>query len=280
MQRRPRVVLEPMGKAWVWMVLVHGLIATAIWYGLIHLPLAVGANAGPQSGSPEVQEKFRWVSPSDFQKEYEAPRVVEADATAAEKVEQVEEEALPKMDMVPTVAEAAALSTAVPEATESAPKRDDGRAGNRFITLSRLTSDLAEPPSASKSARLSGPVPTLLDVARSIESPPVAQDLGVGGSAVRSGLDQVDAAIQEAFMENWVAPPISKVDVSRRTARLEVSVGRDGTVVGTLLFQPSGAASLDLSILEAAKKVKKIPVSLPAGFANSFYQLQVNFQID
>lgn len=283
MQSRSRVVLEPMGKAWFSMVMVHVSIAAFAWYGLVNGPRTEGA-AAPGKSLPVAsrEEALVWRSPADFRKADGRVGTEEKHPEESTDGESPEEgdpvsAAMPK---APTVAESASMTATVPPPAADAPRKAADRPGNRFITLLRLTSDLAEPPGAVRSVLPGGPVPILLDVAR-MEARPVIPQAGQGGAASsQSGLDEVDAAVQEAFMQNWVAPSITDVDPSRRTARLEVTVGRDGSVVSTLLFQPSGSRPMDVSILEAAKKVQKIAVSLPAGFANSFYQLQVNFQID
>jgi outer membrane biosynthesis protein TonB len=270
-----------MGRAWFAVVVVHALMAVAVWYALVEFPSRWGGEGlAPTAAEVTPSESLVWQAPSDYLRL----------AESAAPIEEVEKElpaepaaaAVPPTP-VPTVAEAATMSEAeVPPRESPVPKRDE-RPANRFIPLSRLTSDLAEPPSTLRSERPGTPVPTLLDVAR-VSGPtaltPRSGGSGIGGNTMRAGLDEVNAAVQEAFMRNWVAPDIRRVDPKRRTARLEVSLGRDGSILSTHLFEPSGSAPLDVSILEAAKKVKKIPVALPAGFPQPLYQLQVNFQID
>lgn len=294
MQRRKPITLEPLGRAWFMMVLFHGLLGLGIWWGLTSMDWETADPAAPRVlASAEAKvETLDWRSPSDFRIEAGSNPV--AEATEAASLPASEVEALsptPEEDVdeespiisgespVPTVAESAAMVPRDLRAeSEGSPAKLD-RAANRFITLSRLTSDLAEPPSASVGARGGGgPVPTLMDIARMPQMSPYSAGTGQGDTS--TALDEVDTAVQEAFLKNWVAPPVSKVDPEKRSAHLEVSIGKDGTVLGTLLSRPSGSSALDKSIDEAAEKVKKIPLTLPAGFGKPYYELQVNFQID
>ncbi len=287
MHRRKPTTIEPIGETWFLVVLLHAAIAVAAWMGLTAIEWETPA---PSPSSESVQlstEVLLWRSPSVFTSDIDKGSVVTSEVAEAlparkeAKPEPVEKvlEMPPVAERVPTVAESARMVPADFPSEDGNEGRQPKREANRFITLSRLTSDLAEPPAPFRSSTNAGrPVPTLLDVAKLNEIRPYNGQLGTLGDT--SVLDKVDAAVQKAFLENWMAPTVDKVDPEKRSAHLEVSIGKDGTVLGTLLSRPSGSEALDQSVESAAQKVTKIPLSLPAGFGRPFYELQVNFQID
>lgn len=286
MQRRSPspITLEPLGRAWLMVVLFHGLLGAGIWLGLtsIHWETAVPSAPG-EIGKQTAEEVLDWQSPSLFRFEGWQPAKVESEVPPTEPDPPATE--VLKEEMVPTVAESADVMSTDLSGPSGPSEANAGSVGsqrpaNRFITLSRLTSDLAEPPSPRRSELRKNPVPTLMDITKMNGTQLYPSRAGTAGSDLSSGLDEVDAAVQEAFLRNWVAPPVGSVDPDRRSAHLEVSIAMDGTVLGTMLARPSGSDALDSSIYEAAEKVKKIPLSLPAGFGKPFYELQVNFQID
>ncbi len=283
MQRRSPspITLEPLGRAWLMVVLFHGLLGAGIWLGLTSINWETAVPSAPgEIGKQKAEEVLDWQSPSLFRFEGRPPDEAESEVPPTKPDSPVVEAV--KEEMVPTVAESAdVMSTDLIGPSEASPgSAGSQRPANRFITLSRLTSDLAEPPSPRRSELRKNPVPTLMDITKMNGTQLYPSRAGTAGSDLSSGLDEVDAAVQEAFLRNWVAPPVGSVDPDRRSAHLEVSIAMDGTVLGTMLARPSGSDALDSSIYEAAEKVKKIPLSLPAGFGKPFYELQVNFQID
>lgn len=152
---------------------------------------------------------------------------------------------------------------------------------NRSITLRRMRSKPAIP-TAGKSPAPPLSSPTLLDIARlntmRTPSPPKP---GAAAAAddndSNAGLDAVDEAMNTAFLGVWTAPPIDAVPLAQRAARLNISLGKDGTVLKSQMSKFSGSHVLDQSILEAAANVKKIPVTLPANYSKESYDVELNF---
>lgn len=124
--------------------------------------------------------------------------------------------------------------------------------------------------------------PTLLDIARLNSMRP--NSLPKAGSAPPpedidniKELDAVDEALNAAFLGIWTAPPIDSVPPGQREARVNLSVGRDGSIVKTQMSKFSGSHVLDQSILETAAAVKKIPVTLPSNYSKDSYDVELNF---
>ncbi len=160
--------------------------------------------------------------------------------------------------------------TAVPPAKPSA---------NRSITLRRAPEKRAgttmfgapAPPMTS---------PTLMDIARlntlrpsAIPPPGSAPDTPVD----EADLDAVDESVNAAFLASWTAPPIESVPDGQREGRLNISIGKDGSILKAQMSKFSGSHVLDQSILEAAAKVKKISTTLPSNYSKDSYDLEMNF---
>ena len=121
--------------------------------------------------------------------------------------------------------------------------------------------------------------PTLLDIARlnTLRTAPVVVAPGVAQTDEEINLDAVDEALNAAFLTHWTAPPITVVPSAQREARLNISIGRDGTVLKSQMSKFSGSHDLDQSIIQAAAQVKKISVALPSNFSKESYGLELNF---
>lgn len=115
-------------------------------------------------------------------------------------------------------------------------------------------------------------VASLLDVA--------AMDAAAAGAAKGVRLDEVDRAIIQGFLREWVAPDASKLTLDQRTVTLDVSLDRDGRVLNFSLPRHSGSDDLDLSVLEAADRLGKIDIKLPASYPRDIYEFQVNFHVE
>lgn len=126
---------------------------------------------------------------------------------------------------------------------------------NKYITVSAKKLSLFTPAGAPNTAAASAPAP--------------GPDMG-----------PVENAIQKAYLKEWVAPAIQYVPAGHRSATLDVSISRNGTILEAKVSKPAGAPALDISILDSTKRVTKIPVSLPSSFPKERYDLQVNFQIE
>lgn len=153
---------------------------------------------------------------------------------------------------------------------------------NRSITLRRMRT---KPAVAANGKSPPPPMssPSLLDIARLNSmrpgslpkpgaTPPTTDD--VDGNM---DLDPVDEALNAAFLAIWTAPPIDAVPPGQREARLNLSLGRDGSILKAQMSKFSGSHVLDQSILEAAANVKKIPVTLPSNYSKDSYDVELNF---
>lgn len=138
----------------------------------------------------------------------------------------------------------------------------------RFVTVSLKTSPAAPKQGTPKTA-------SLLDMA-TLD----AAGTGATGEAKGVRLDEVDRAIIDAFMREWLPPDASKLPRDHRTAHLEMAVNREGKVLNFKLMQPSGSIDLDMSVLEAADRLDKIGASLPATFPKERYEFQVNLHAE
>lgn len=107
-----------------------------------------------------------------------------------------------------------------------------------------------------------------------------AATTGASGAAKGIRLDEVDRAIIQGFLREWVAPDASKLNLDQRTVSLDVSLDREGRVLHFSLPRHSGSDDLDLSVLEAADRLGKINVKLPASYPRDVYEFQVNFHVE
>jgi len=149
---------------------------------------------------------------------------------------------------------------------------------NRSITLRRavdkrvgnLPFDATVPPMTS---------PTLMDIARlnALRPGTLPPIKGANPPEEVVDLDPVDEVVNTAFLANWIAPPIESVPEGQREARLNLSIGKDGTVIKSQMTKFSGSHALDQSILEAVAKVKKISTTLPSNYSKDSYDLELNF---
>lgn len=95
-----------------------------------------------------------------------------------------------------------------------------------------------------------------------------------------AGLAAVNQAIQQAVLQAWTPPPLAVVPPGRRQATAQIGVESSGLVTGWQLVQPSGSPEMDASVLDAVRKVPKIPATLPSPFAKERYDVRVNFLIE
>ena len=93
-------------------------------------------------------------------------------------------------------------------------------------------------------------------------------------------LEDVDRAIRNAFMRQWSPPKVATLNVNQRTAHMDMAVDRSGHVLNFKLIKRSGSEDFDLSLLEAANRLDKIPVTLPASFHPDHYEFQLHFHVE
>lgn len=138
---------------------------------------------------------------------------------------------------------------------------------SRFVTVSH--------PAPKKVNKDLPKVASLLDIA-ALD----AATTGATGAAKGIRLDEVDRAIIQGFLREWVAPDASKLNLDQRTVSLDVSLDREGRVLNFSLPRHSGSDDLDLSVLEAADRLGKIDIKLPASYPRDVYEFQVNFHVE
>lgn len=281
MKRSRPTTLEPISASMFVVVAVHVAIAGGIaWWWRDH-------------GALQPQPRLTWMKPGDFSAAAFAPTppaVTHARSQPASKAkakpqtppsteEPVQKATLvaappePPQRMEPVPNEMAAPPLFAP--ASPAPKPS----ANRSITLRRV---MEKPAAAAAPGKPAPPMtsPTLLDIARlntlranpSIATPATMIDPDAGVN-----LDAVDEALNAAFLAHWTAPPISVVPEAQREARLNISIGRDGTVLKSQMSKFSGSHDLDQSIIQATALVKKIPTTLPSNYSKDSYDLELNF---
>lgn len=288
MPQQVRTPLEPISATFVAVALLHLLGAIIAWR-LLSTPV--------QSGPAAEDETLVWMAPVDFTQpaspqspssppkpapvppsSKSTPSPLPAKPVSAPPSTKRVATPLPKLQPASTDKPKAVSNGAAPgEAPKPRPAlppsaRPAGKEANKFITLSRLSVETDEPPAPPRPYK---PVLSLLDIA-------AINDVGKndGSAARRPPTDDLDDAVVDAFLKAWVAPPIEAVSSHQRRAGLRVSIARNGAVSAVHLALPSGSPVLDNSILEAAKQVTKVPVSLPSSFSKERYDLQINFQIE
>lgn len=282
MKRHRPTTLEPISAAMFVIISVHaGLVCAGWWWWKEKM-------AGPAN----VHEpRLSWMSPADFKSRLPAtatPPVIVSNVPGPKAAGTPPAAALnssdvpvqkatliappPQQQAMEPVPNAATTTPLFAPAT-FAPKPS----ANRSITLRRAP-DKAPGSRAPGTPAPPMASPTLLDVARlnTLRPPPMPQPGSVAVTE-EADMDLVDEAVNAAFLAGWTAPPIDTVPASQRESRLNISIGRDGSILKAQMSKFSGSHALDQSILEAAAKVKKISTALPSNFSKESYDLELNF---
>lgn len=237
--------------------------------------------------------QLAWMNPGDFKSQVPLPSALPQPKTAAvtPKADKKLPAAATKPLSDPPV-QKATLIAAPPQQHQMEPVPNTtsaplfaGSAGapskpsaNRSITLRRAHEKRTGP------TMFGAPVPpmtspTLMDIARLNTLRPSA--IPPSGSTTPAteevDLDAIDEAVNAAFLTSWNAPPIESVPEGQREGRLNISIGKEGTVLKVQMNKFSGSHVLDQSILEAAAKVKKISATLPSNYTKDSYDLELNF---
>ena len=279
MKRSRPTTLEPISASMICIVALHLAVAFGIWCWW-HESGASRSNA---------QEKaLTWMKPGDFTSSAPAAPKTKALAAAPKSAKATPPESKPKPSAEPPVQKATLIAAPVQQHQMVAVPNDSGTplfapaipapkpAANRSITLRRAPEKrgygayaVSPPPMAN---------PTLMDFARlnAMRPPPVPLP-GKETGEDEVNLDPIDEAVNRAFLAGWTAPPIDAVPATQREARLNISIGKDGSVLKTQMSKFSRSHVLDQSILEAAAKVKKISTALPSNFSKDSYDLELNF---
>ena len=292
MKRKHPTTLEPISAAVFVIVSLHLAAVFGVW----------GWWQNVQNSRLAAKAKqLAWMNPADFKNDAPPPPpppptiahrgrgqaaaaapVVNPKAPPAEPPKSAAEAPVQKATLVAAPPQQHAMEP-VPNA--SAPPLFAGTtataakpSANRSITLRRavdkrvgnLPFDATVPPMTS---------PTLMDIARlnALRPGTMPPIKGANPPEEEVDFDPVDEVVNTAFLANWVAPPIESVPEGQREARLNLSIGKDGTVIKSQMTKFSGSHALDQSILEAASKVKKISTTLPSNYSKDSYDLELNF---
>jgi len=282
MKRKRPATLEPYFESLVMVAFLHVALASVGWW-LWH----------EHVGRLDTARKttLLWMSPGDFKGLNPPPSILPKPVLASKTTAQAPVKPLQPAEPAPK----AMLVAAPPDQNRLEPAPHDPStplfasvspppkpAANRSITLRRLREKVAMPMTASGNPAPPISSPTLLDIARlnRMRPPPVtvsADILKKGVPEDDAALDGVDEALNAAFLAAWTAPTISDVPPGAREARLNVSIGKDGTIVRAQMVRFSRSHVLDQSILKAAAQVKKISATLPSNFTKESYDLELNF---
>ncbi|MFO1485942.1 MAG: hypothetical protein U1F71_21455 [Verrucomicrobiaceae bacterium] len=290
MSRKRPTTLEPIAPSMVVVVFAHLALGFGVWWWW--------QEWGRQPASSRMAT-LTWMNPADFTSNAPKSVAVDPPKAAAATPSQSPPPASartptpPKPEAAPPVPKAT-LVAAPPEQHRMEPVPNDVSAplfaqanpqpkpsANRSITLRRTPDRDARPTAPPAFGSPAPPMtsPTLLDIARlnRLRPMPPPTPGAVPEAPDDAGLDVVDEAVNSAFLAAWTAPPIDAVPPAQREARLNVSLGKDGTILKAQMSKFSGSHVLDQSILEASAHVKKISVTLPATFAKESYDLELNF---
>ncbi len=285
MNRKRPTTLEPISAAVFVIVSLHLAAVFGVWWWWQSI-----GNAQREARASQLA----WMNPGDFKSTTPPPSAMPRSKTtvASSKTGPKPPAPPPKAPAEPPVQKATLIAAPTQQhQMEPVPNPTTaplfaGAAGpaskpsaNRSITLRRA-------PEKRTGATLFGaPVPpmtspTLMDIARLNTLRPSAMPPpeSVGKTTDQEvELDAVDEAVNSAFLAGWIAPPIESVPDGQREARMNISIGKDGTVLKAQMNKFSGSHVLDQSILEASAKVKKISTTLPSNYSKDSYDLELNF---
>jgi hypothetical protein len=287
-----RAPLEPFVPALVGIGLAHVLLGMCVW--IVHSLLP------PRSKPVEVTSSWTWYSPVDFLSEagLSAPKPVPVVVAAtppptapplpeagAKSVPRPPSDTLANLEKSMTATSGGFLTpdnpflasqalgvtltspaVVVPKAAAESAPAGQGRAANKYITLS-FNDDTYQGVRAK-------PMLNLLDIAKLNEATR-------SGNLIASGnLDAVEIALQQALLREWEPPLINAVPRSQRRVTVNLVIMRDGSVKDAVIQQPSGSGVLDASVRAALGRVTKIAESLPSSFPKERYPLRVNLLIE
>jgi TonB family protein len=249
---------------------------------------------------PKSTGKLVWLNPSDYHNPIAGdevpkavlvkPPVVTAKKTNAPSPPKSDLKAPPEAPVAKATLVAAPPAQAMPVPTEGAPLFAGAAvpkpSANRAITLRRA---VPKPKPAISAEIQFTPPPlsgaTLADMARLNRFrpglPPLPAPPAEPPEALPPGMnmDAVDNAVNAAFHAAWTAPPLDAVPSNQRSARLSISIGKDGKIISSQMIQPSGSHALDDSILAAVAKIPSVPATLPSPFPKPSYDLELTFNI-
>ncbi len=290
MNRKRPTTLEPISAAAIVIVSLHLAAVFGVWWWWQNV-------VSPQRNAKAMQ--LAWMSPADFKNlapTSTLPRAIKV--ASAPKATNKAPVPVPVPAPVPKPPADAPVQKAVLVAAPPQQHQMEPVPNTTGTPLFAGTAESQSKPSANRSITLrrapekrpgspffGAPVPpitspTLMDIARLNTMRPSA--IPAPGSAPTPSekevnLDAADEAVNTAFLASWIAPPIENVPNGQREARLNLSIGKDGTVLKAQMSKFSGSHVLDQSILEAAAKVKKISTTLPSNFSKDSYDLEMNF---
>lgn len=246
-QRLPS--LEPLGAVTFLILLAHAAMIAVLWWWL--------QNARPANLAADDIRSLRWFPPDDL---------------ATPKAQAVSPD-------VPAATDNSPASPAVPPVNPPADRpapREPTRAADNSPAMRPY-----EPPGRHPRIEivLSRPRSSGAGVGQQGGGPAGLQAVALSGTEA-ADLDAVDQAIMDAFRQNWTVASDIKLTGDQSTVHMDVSIARDGRIIDYRLVKPSRNTKLDMSALQAASLIKKIPISLPPEFSGDTYQVQMHFHAE
>jgi len=281
MKRKRPTTLEPISAAAIVIVALHLAAVFGVWWWWQNV----------QNTRHAARERdLAWMNPADFKTVAPAtPTPRSRTVTSTPAASRKDPPPAPKPPAEPPVQKATLVAAPPqqhvmePVPNTSAPPLFAGTgaaaakpSANRSITLRR---SVEKRPGTTQFGAPVPPMtsPTLMDIARLGTMRPAAIPPPGATTEEEVNLDAVDEAVNAAFLAGWIAPPIESVPAAQREARMNIAVGKDGTVLKAQMNKFSGSHVLDQSIIEAAAKVKKISTTLPSNYSKDSYDLELNF---
>ena len=286
MKRKRPTTLEPISAAAIVIVALHLAAALAVWWSWQNVE---------HSRRAAKEQQLAWMNPADFKSQEPAHamplskamaaavRTGRKGAAAASAPKPAAEPPVQKATLIAAPPQQHAMepvpNTTSPPLFAGTAEAAAKPSANRSITLRRAQEKRPGP--AQFGANIPPMTsPTLMDIARlNALRPTAVPPPGSPGTAPEDevNLDAVDEAVNAAFLASWTAPPIESVPEGQREGRLNIAIGKDGTVLKSQMNKFSGSHVLDQSILEAAAKVKNISATLPSNYSKDSYDLELNF---
>ena len=277
-----RITLQPIRRYAFLAVLAHGLLGGLIWWWFTRGT----SSSGKQTGA---HDSLTWVSPADFA----PPKPV---ASTAAQVPVPPEQSAPKSEPSPkpktaedpAIKSMLAVAGAVPPAPALPPSRpplpkaiaiDPAQA--KALMEAQQQASAPPPPAEQPKEPVASSLPPIAEAPAPVSD--VSRFITVTSRLSEDKsqrLEDVDRAVRDAFMRQWMPPKTSTLNINQRTAHMDMTVDRAGHVLNFTLVKRSGSESFDLSLREAAHRLNGIPVTLPASYPQDHYDFQLHFHVE
>lgn len=291
-----RITLQPIRRFAFLAVLAHVLLGGLLWWWLTRTSEPTKQTGGNDS--------LTWVSPADFEPPKPLPAPAPQPAPSKSEVSPTTPQPTPAEDVAlkSIVAVAGTQSPPAPPPSKPLPKAiaiDPAQA----MALMKAQEEASAPPPPAEAPKeppaATPPTPTPPPVVAPpepkpapapppiTEAPPPVSDVSRfitvttrAPTDKNERLEEVDKAIRDAFMRQWMPPNTQSLNINQRTAHMDMTLDRAGHVLNFKLVKRSGSENFDLSLREAANKLNSIPVNLPASYPQDHYDFQLHFHVE